>query len=112
MTLAELIRNLDDYGDDLSIFATPRWRPESRAAAISDTDDGSVPMEGRGMTFMTTVRQAKRVLAARAAERPDRVLSDADRCAAVIYYAIYDETEPLASLVSDVIALPNLRAAG
>jgi hypothetical protein len=116
MTLADVIRKLDPFrgslepmplGDELCIYASPHWSPTSRAAVAREPEDGSVPELATGMTYLTTVGEAKRVIADRRARRPDRVSTIEDVCSAVIYYAIYNETEPLASDMSaDDITLP------
>ena len=104
MTLADVIRKLNQLSDELAIYAAPRWRPSSRAFAAHEPQDGSVPEHAKGMTYLTTVGEAKRVIAHRREERPDLASID-DLCDAIIYYAVYDETEPLASTESGVIRL-------
>jgi hypothetical protein len=106
MTLADVIRRLDELSDELCIYATPRWSPSSRAIAAREPEDGSLPDGARGMTYLTSVRQTRSLVAERKRYRPDRALTADDLCAAVIYFAIYDEPEPLASALSDVIKLP------
>jgi hypothetical protein len=105
MTLADVIRKLHQLSDDLAIYATPRWRPTSRAFSAQEPHDGSVPEHARGMTYLTTVGEAKRVIAQRREQRPDFASVD-DLCLAIVYYAVYDETEPLASMTSGEINLP------
>jgi hypothetical protein len=106
MILADVIRRLDQLSDEHCIYAEPRWSPASRAIAAREPIDGSVPELAKGMTYLTTVGQAKRILRERRRERPDRALVIDELCAAVIYYAIYDEPEPLPSALSDIIKLP------
>jgi hypothetical protein len=106
MILADVIRRLDRLSDEHCIYATPRWSPSSRAIAAREPEDGSTPEHARGMTYLTSVGQAKRVIRERTRHRPDRAVSAEELCAAVIYYAIYDEPEPLPSALSDIIKLP------
>jgi hypothetical protein len=106
MILADVIRRLDRLSDEHCIYATPRWSPSSRAIAAREPADGSVPEHARGMTYLTTVGHAKRIIAERKRYRPDLALHADELCAAVIYFAIYDEPEPLPSALSDIIKLP------
>ena len=58
------------------------------------------------MTFMLDVPTAKHAVAMRRGWRPGRLLSLADKCEAIIYFAIYDESEPLPSSFSYEQKLP------
>jgi hypothetical protein len=105
MTLTELMARLGELDDTFVIYAEPPWGPESRAVALRDSHDGVRPADAIG-TFLTSVAQAKRAVAARRSKRPDLMLNNAQACEAVIYFARYDEDEPLASVHSGVIRLP------
>jgi hypothetical protein len=64
-----------------------------------------VPELAKGMTYLTTVGEARRVVRERLARRPDLASTVEEVCSAVIYYAVYNETEPLASELSADIKL-------
>lgn len=105
MTLADVIRRLDQLEGELCIYAAPRWRASSSAAALREPDDGSLPEHARGMTYLTTVGEARRVVVEQRRRRPDLARID-QLCDAVVYYAVYNETNPLASELSADIDLP------
>ncbi len=106
MTLAQLMQRIAGLDDTLSIYAAPRWRSNSPAQVAHEPDDGSLPKSATGKTFLLTVRQAKRVIAMRRALRPDCSLSADELAGVVIYFAIYDEAEPVQSVESAQIRLP------
>jgi hypothetical protein len=58
--------------------------------AVREPHDESVPAAARGMTFLTSVRNAKRLIRARSG----RATSAWDHARAVIYFAVYDVPEP------------------
>ena len=106
MTLADVIRQIDQLHDGLSIYAAPRWRAESPAVAAREPRDGGQPDGADGMTYLISVRLARRAIAARAAWRPEQELGLQDRCKAVIYYAVYDAPEPRPLPANVEVALP------
>lgn len=105
MTLAELMQRLDKLDGTLAIYATPRWSSQSRVVVAHEPQDGSLPDIARGKTFLTTVDRARRVIDGRRRERPGCALTAEELAGAVIYFAIYDESEPIASLESAEIHL-------
>lgn len=96
-TLAELIDRLDELDDSLSIYAEPRWRPSSAAALLDEARAAAPP----GTTFLIGVANAKRVARLRAAWAPGRPLSLAEKCEAIVYFAIYDEVQPPPSVYGE-----------
>ncbi len=100
-TLADLVARLDELDEDASIYAAPRWRPSSPATVEAEPLDGSVPGRAGGMTFLVAVDTARRILRQRALWQPGRPLSLADKCEAIIYYAIYDEVQPPPSIYGE-----------
>lgn len=92
--LADLVSQLDQLDDALVLYATPPWRASSRAVASREPADGSLPAAARGMTYLVSVAQAKRIAAACRRTWGDEL--DA-LCRAIVYYGIYDELEPLPS---------------
>ena len=93
MNLAELLAALDRFDDRDAIYATPKWAAESHAVALAEPGDGSVPTSTHGMTYLTTVGQAKRAMTTRRQWRPDLMLTAQHACDAVIYFARYDEDD-------------------
>lgn len=100
MTLVHLIRQLDQLDDDFVLYAEPRWRPSSRAVAAFEPDDGAQPVVARGMTYLVSVRQAKRIAATRRSWLGDRADDVHELCRAIIYYGVYDEVEPAPSTIA------------
>ncbi len=94
MTLADVIRQIDQLDDWHSIYATPRWRAGSRALVAPEPRDGSLPEGAEGMTYLTRVGLARRAIEARTAWGSDQKPSLDDHCGAVIYWAVYDAPEP------------------
>ena len=100
MTLAELITRLERQDGALAIYATPPWSKDAEVVVVREPEDGSRPEIANGKTFLTTVGQARRAMDARRLLRRGCALTADELAGAVIYYAIYDESEPLASLES------------
>lgn len=98
MTLDNLLADLSPHSGSKAIYVAPPWMPQSAAAVVDELEDGSVPAAAKGMTYLTTVEEARRALEERRARRPDESIEDL--CEAVIYYARYDACEPLPSMRS------------
>jgi hypothetical protein len=94
MTLAEQIEQLDGLPGRHAIYAATPWRPSSAVVVGPDTAHDAVPA---GMTYLTTVSEAREVVADRRRCRPDLAAVPDKLCAAVVYYARYDAIEPLPS---------------
>jgi hypothetical protein len=92
MTLADLIAQLGRFDDALSIYAVPRWRASSEARVLAEPFDGTHPQGAEGMTYLATVAEARRAVAAYRRVRPGA--NAGQICASVVYYAIYDALEP------------------
>lgn len=105
MTLAELIQRFESIDDTFAIYATRPWRPSSEVVVAREPADGSLPELARGKTYLTTVGEARRVIASRRQMRPGCALTAHELAGAVVYFAIYDAPEPLASLESAEIHL-------
>ena len=95
MTLRDLLADLSPHRGSRAIYVARPWAPESAAVVVDELEDGSVPDAARGMTYLTTVSEARRALEERRVRRPDESIDDL--CEAVIYYARYDACEPLPS---------------
>ncbi|MEZ4446840.1 MAG: hypothetical protein R3B72_47615 [Polyangiaceae bacterium] len=105
MTLAELLERIDTLPSTRAIYATPRWRASSAAVTLDESDREALAQIEGAMTYLTTVGQAKRVIAERRQLRPDLASDIGFLCDAVIYYARYDELEPMASMASGEIRI-------
>jgi hypothetical protein len=106
MTLADLIPSIEQLEDAHAIYAAPRWSPDSEVVVSPEPRDGSLPDCARGKTYLLSVAQAKRVIARRKEVRPDHAWSSEQLAGAIVYYAVYDESEPVASIESAEISLP------
>lgn len=95
MTLADVLGKIDLYDESHGIYVRPRWRPTSPAVVAPENGASGLPPGADGMTFMLTVRAARRAIAARTASRPAERCGLDRLCRAVIYLAVYDAPEPL-----------------
>ena len=102
MTLQDLLADLSRHRGSRAIYVARPWAPGSEAAVVDEPEDGSIPPEAAGMTYLTTVGEARRALDERCARRPDESIEEL--CEAVIYYARYDACEPLPSMRSGAYA--------
>ncbi len=106
MTLHELIsQRLAQLDDSLVIYAAPKWSAASKVVVAREPADGSLPAIAAGKTYLLTVLQAKRVIAARRHLRPGCAITAQELADAIVYFAIYDVHEPVASLESAEIPL-------
>jgi len=94
MTLIEFVEKLSTAEDAHVIYAAPRWRPESAIHVGPEPFDGSLPDAARGMTYLVSIPEAKRVLRSRPAGTSAR-----DAARAIVYFGIYDCAEPVAIAV-------------
>ena len=98
MTLAQVVQQLDGYDDELMIWARVRTKadltPDTEAVVAPELEDGGVRWEERGLLYVLEVDLAKEAIGQwRNGAEP----SAAQRCAAVIHYAVNDaylEVEP------------------
>ena len=96
MTLADLMEQLDSLADDLTIYAekNPAWSEHSRGVVLPEPEEGGVPDEARGMSYLLEVYLAKDVVEAWSGGRGGRKPTVKDKCEAVIYYAEHDAYLP------------------
>ncbi len=96
MTLADLMEQLDSLDDDLTIYAgkNPDWSANSPAVVLPEPEDGGVPDEARGMSYLLEVFLAQEVVQAWSEWRDGRKPTAIDKCEAVIYYAENDAYLP------------------
>lgn len=96
MTLIELIERLDSIDDELTIYAekNPDWSANSLAVVCPEPEEGGVPDEARGMSYLLEVFLAKEVIEDMGEGRGGRGSTAQDKCEAVIYYAENDAYMP------------------
>jgi len=96
MKLADLMEQLDSLDDALTIYAerNPDWSANSLAVALPEPEEGGVPDEAQGMSYLLEVFLAKDVVQAWSGWRGGRKPSVKDKCEAVIYYAERDAYLP------------------
>ena len=91
MTLREIINQIEALPDDLTIYATEAddWQIDSPAALVTEEDSDEIGMNIEDMSYFLEVSIAKEVLDG-CRQHKGRSLSEAERLAAVVYYASYD----------------------
>lgn len=96
MTLADLMGQLDSLDDDFTIYAekNPEWSANSLAVACPEPEEGGVPAEARGMSYLLEVFLSKDVVEVWSGGRGGRKPTAVDKCEAVIHYAEYDAYLP------------------
>jgi hypothetical protein len=96
-TLARLIHDLDQLGDDLTIYAEggPDAGPDAPAVAVLEPDDDTVPREAAGLDYFLEVDIAKEVVAVWSEWRGDRLPTPAEALHAVAHYARNDAFLPI-----------------
>jgi hypothetical protein len=93
-TLRQIVRRLDEFDDDLTIYATKPWSAESEAAVEREPEGGAFPKEAVGMDYLLEVFLAREVLQAWMSWRQGRVPTEDESCEALIYYAENDSYLP------------------
>ena len=92
MTLGEILDSLDALDEDLTINA-PEARPltaDSPAVTAMEPDDGSMPPEAVGLSYLLEIFLAKEALEVWSNWRGSRVPTTAERVEAIAYYADND----------------------
>jgi hypothetical protein len=95
MTLAQVVQRLDDYEDELMIWARARLdladlAPDTEAVVAPALEDDSTWWEERGLSYVLEVDLAKEVIEVWRQDRDGADPSTAQACAAVIHYAVND----------------------
>ena len=95
LTLAQIVQQLDGYDDELMIWARARTdlvdlAPDSEALVAPQLEDGGVRWEERGLSYVLEVELAKEAIQVWRQWRHGAEPSTAQRCAAVIHYAVND----------------------
>jgi hypothetical protein len=90
------MEQLDSLADDLTIYAekSPTWSANSLAVVCPEPEQGGLPDEAQGMSYLLEVFLAKEVLQDWDEGRGGRGATAQDKCAAVIYYAENDAYLP------------------
>lgn len=89
MTLEELINQLTETDDGLTVFASEPWTAQSDATAVPNLDGSSRP-DAAGRTYLLEVELIRDVLETWHAHRDGAVPSPQEACEAVIHYAEHD----------------------
>jgi hypothetical protein len=97
MTLGELVEKIEDLDDSFTIYAEggPNWNKDSKAVAVYEPDDGSLPPEAKGMRYFLEVSIAKDVINVWKQWRNGKNPSTIDKLKAIIHYAKNDAYLPL-----------------
>jgi hypothetical protein len=94
MTLAEIVQRLDDYDDESLIWARARTKadltPDTEAVVAPELEDDGIRWEERGLSYVLEVDLAKEVIEVWRQWHGGAEPSAAQRCAAVIHYAVND----------------------
>jgi hypothetical protein len=93
--LTALLSSLDELDDELTIYASPDLTETSRAIAVKEPEDGSVPPEAADLTYLLEVRLAKEVLRVWSDWRQGAAPTPEDRVEAIVHYARHDAYLPL-----------------
>lgn len=96
LTLAEVVTRLEDLDNDLVIYITAGsdWNESSDVVVTVEPDDGSIPANAEGMEYFLEVSVAKNVLDVWQQWRGDREPTLADKCKAIVHYAMNDAYLP------------------
>jgi hypothetical protein len=94
MTLRQVVQRLDSYNDELMIWARVQTKddltPDTEAAVASAREDDSSWWEERGLSYVLEVDLAKDAIRVWRQGHDGAEPSAAERCAAVIHYAVND----------------------
>jgi hypothetical protein len=96
VTLREVIERLDELDEEHTIYAVggPDANAESPAVAAFEPEDGSLPREADGMTYVLEVADAQEVVDVWREWREGREPTVDERVHAVLYYARNDAYLP------------------
>lgn len=94
MTLAQVLQQLDDYDDELMIWVRAQTKADltadTEAIVAPELEDGVVWWEERGLSYVLEVGLAKDAIRVWQQDHAKAEPSAAQRCAAVIHYAVND----------------------
>lgn len=92
MTLRQVIQRLDSYDDELMNLGTgpDQGRPDTEAVVAPALQDDSTWWEERGLSYVLEVDVAKEAIEVWWQDHDGAEPSAAERCAAVIHYAVND----------------------
>lgn len=94
MTLRQVVQQLDSYNDELMIWARVQTKddltPDTQAVVAPAFQDDSTWWEERGLSYVLEVDMAKDAIRVWRQDRDGAEPSAAERCAAVIHYAVND----------------------
>lgn len=94
MTLRQVVQQLDSYNDELMIWARVQTKndltPDTEAVVAPARQDDSTWWEERGLLYVLEVDLAKDAIRVWRQGHDGAEPSAAERCAAVIHYAVND----------------------
>lgn len=94
MMLRQVVQRLDSYNDELMIWARVQTKddltPDTEAVVAPARQDDSTWWEERGLSYVLEVDAAKEAIEVWRQDRDGAEPSAAERCAAVIHYAVND----------------------
>ena len=64
LKLRDVVDQIDDFDDELTVYAAPEWTPESAVIVAREPDGGGVPPEAQteGMRYFLEIFIVKEVL--------------------------------------------------
>ena len=91
MTLADIIEKLNDFDDNLTIYAerNPQWSGASNAVVCLENENGEVIDAPPSLSYLLEVDIAKEVMEVWI-DWHKRKPSTEEKCSAIIYYAEND----------------------
>jgi hypothetical protein len=91
MRLLDVVTNLSEYDEELTIYAKEPWTCDSEAVVAREPDTGGVPPDAAGMnaSYFIEIFVAKEFLEGWRANI-QRDVSAEEQCDRLIYYAVHD----------------------
>lgn len=62
LKLRDVVEHIDEFDDELTIYATPEWTPDSAVVVAREPDEGGVPPIAAGMRYFLEIFVAKEAL--------------------------------------------------
>ena len=91
MTLIDVVRRLQEFDDELTIYAKRPWSPDSVAIVEREPEEGGLPAGAAqfGADYFLEVFIAREFLDGWVSDRPSATRPE-DACAILIQYAEFD----------------------
>ncbi|TDC28854.1 hypothetical protein [Kribbella albertanoniae] len=88
MKLGEVADRIEQFDEDLTIYAARPWTIDSEASLEVNEDSTTRPLNG--LDYFLEVDIAVEVIEAWSIHRPGQVPTTAERCEAIVFYADND----------------------